>query len=503
MLQHAGNAEPAVFAALGGLAPALLETVVVGERQRLVEHGLELAAVDGRADGGLVRHRRRLDQVAPAQLDRIDAGHPRGLVDHALEDEVGLRTAGAAVGRRGRRVGEHAAHGDVDARDVVHAGQAAREVHGLDVGADGADEGAHAPEVADAQRQELAALVERKLDIAIGVACVIVAQERLGAVRHPMHRPADLARRDQDREVFRIGAGLQSEGAADILGDHPQALVGNAQDGGKSVAQRARTLRAAAQQIALVGRIVARGCAARLHRLHQDPLLDQSDPRHVPGGRDEAIDLLGIGLGVGRQSRPVDRDIARRFRPDLRRALANGLAQVDHRRTLLVVDGDELGAVLRGRQRLGDHDRDRLAHMAHGRAGEGGAMRNDELLAAPANAAAGAGRCCRSLPCRRRSAPRARRARPWPPRYRSNGYRQRRAGNARNRHRSGRSAGRRPRNVRGRAPTDRPPGAAGAARGYHRSLHPYRHPMSGRVWAGARYNRKRGADGSPFRPVES
>ena len=214
---------------------------------------------------------------------------------------------------------------------------------------------------------------------------MIVAQERLGAVRHPMHRPADLARRHQDREVFRIGAGLQSECAADILGDHPQALVGNAQDGGKSVAQRARTLRAAAQQIALVGRIVARGCAARLHRLHQDPLLDQSDPRHVPGGRDEAIDLLGVGLGVGRQSRPVDRDIARRFRPDLRRALANGLAQVDHRRTLLVVDGDELGAVLRGRQRLGDHDRDRLAHMAHGRAGEGGAMRNNELLAAPAN----------------------------------------------------------------------------------------------------------------------
>ena len=214
---------------------------------------------------------------------------------------------------------------------------------------------------------------------------MVVAQERLGAVRHPMHRPADLARRHQDREVFRIGSRLQSECSADILGDHPQALVGNAQDGGKPVAQRARALRAAAQQIALVGWIVARGRAARLHRLHQDPLLDQGDPRHVPGGRDEAIDLLGIGLGVGGQSRPVDRDIARRFRPDLRCALANGLAQVDNRHTLLVVDGDELGAVLRGRQRLGDHNRDRLAHMAHGRAGEGGAMRNNELLAAAAN----------------------------------------------------------------------------------------------------------------------
>src|SRR5262249_15213329 len=90
MLQHAGNAETAVFAALGRRAPTLLETVVIGERERLVEHGRELAAVDGRADGGLVGHRRRLDEVAPAQLHRVDAGHARGLVDDALEDEVRL-----------------------------------------------------------------------------------------------------------------------------------------------------------------------------------------------------------------------------------------------------------------------------------------------------------------------------------------------------------------------------------------------------------------------------
>ena len=49
---------------------------------------------------------------------------------------------------------------------------------------------------------------------------------------------------------------------------------------------------------------------------------------------------------------------------------AHGLAQVDRRRALLVVDRDELGAVLRGGQRLGDHDRDRLADVPHGLAGE-------------------------------------------------------------------------------------------------------------------------------------
>jgi len=62
--------------------------------------------------------------------------------------------------------------------------------------------------VTHAQRQELPTFVERKLDVAEGVARVIVAEERLGAVRHPVHGPADLARRDQDREVFRVRPGL-------------------------------------------------------------------------------------------------------------------------------------------------------------------------------------------------------------------------------------------------------------------------------------------------------
>jgi len=72
----------------------------------------------------------------------------------------------------------------------------------------------------------------------------------------------------------------------------------------------------------------------------------------------------------------------------LRRALANGFAQVDRRRALLVVDSDEFGGVLRGGQRLGNHDGDRLAHMPHGLAGERGPLRNNELR----SAAAGEGR---------------------------------------------------------------------------------------------------------------
>src|SRR5207244_3029484 len=46
MLQHAGKADAAIFAAPCRLAPALLESVMLGQRQCAVEQRLELAAVD-------------------------------------------------------------------------------------------------------------------------------------------------------------------------------------------------------------------------------------------------------------------------------------------------------------------------------------------------------------------------------------------------------------------------------------------------------------------------
>jgi hypothetical protein len=47
----------------------------------------------------------------------------------------------------------------------------------------------------------------------------------------------------------------------------------------------------------------------------------------------------------------------------LRRAVAQRLARVHHRRQCFVLDGDEFGGVLRGRRGFGDHHGDRLADM--------------------------------------------------------------------------------------------------------------------------------------------
>ena len=49
---------------------------------------------------------------------------------------------------------------------------------------------------------------------------------------------------------------------------------------------------------------------------------------------------------------------------DLRRALPSRFGRIDHGWQNLVVDEHFFGRILGLRQRLGDHDRDRIAHVA-------------------------------------------------------------------------------------------------------------------------------------------
>ena len=129
---------------------------------------------------------------------------------------------------------------------------------------------------------------------------------------------------------------------------------------------------------------MACGRAARLDRGDDETLIGHPDARHIFGGRHDAFDLLGIGVGILRRSRPVDRDVPRRFRPQLRGIGPQRSARVDHRRELFIVHGHKLGRVLRGQCRFRDDDRDRLADMHHALAGERRPIGQNELLAAAA-----------------------------------------------------------------------------------------------------------------------
>ena len=100
---------------------------------------------------------------------------------------------------------------------MVHARKAAREIVGREVHRDRAHIGAEIDQVADAQREELALVVDRKLAFDEHVARLVVGQAGLRARRHPVHGAAGDLGRDQQRRVLGVGPGLQSERAANVL----------------------------------------------------------------------------------------------------------------------------------------------------------------------------------------------------------------------------------------------------------------------------------------------
>ena len=80
---------------------------VVDRRERLVEHGVVVARVVGRAARDAVGELVLADEVPPAQLDAVHAEMARDAIHRALEREVGRRLAEAAHRFLRRLVGHH------------------------------------------------------------------------------------------------------------------------------------------------------------------------------------------------------------------------------------------------------------------------------------------------------------------------------------------------------------------------------------------------------------
>src|SRR6185503_4816484 len=118
---------------------------------------------------------------------------------------------------------------------------------------------------------------------------------------------------DEQRRIFRVARGLEPERAADILGDDAQLFLRPTHHGNDLVALRSRTLRAGAQGVAVGRRIMARGCAAGLHRGNDETLVDSRDACHVRGARKYLLDLARVAAVILHRTGPVDRDIAWRL----------------------------------------------------------------------------------------------------------------------------------------------------------------------------------------------
>ena len=73
--------------------------------------------------------------------------------------------------------------------------------------------------ISSSSARKLALVVERQPRGRDVVAAVAVGEEMLGALRHPVHRLAQLLGRDGGQRIFAIGKQLGAEAAADIRRD--------------------------------------------------------------------------------------------------------------------------------------------------------------------------------------------------------------------------------------------------------------------------------------------
>ena len=295
------------------------------------------------------------NEVRLAHLGRIETAFVGHQVHQPLEIERRLRTTRAAIGAVGHRVGVGADDLVIDVLDQVGTGRhdpgAPRQIERLRIGA-GIEQ--H-PRL---ERDDLAVLVRADLELAPLVAAMIGRQEILGAGLDPLHRSVVLEGQRRDDEVLAIGADLDAEAAADFGRDAAHLVLAQTERIGDRIAIPVRSLGGAPEGDPARDRIGHRQHGASLHRHGMTARL-----------ADLHLDLDGRrcqgALRIAVHARLAHADVVLDLGIELRCAVLDRLVRIDDRGELLVVDLHQLGGILRGFDRIGDHDGDRIADVAH------------------------------------------------------------------------------------------------------------------------------------------
>ena len=213
-------------------------------------------------------------------------------LDQALDHEGRLGPAGAAIGIDRRGVGVDAVDLAVDGGDVVLARQQRRVEIGRHRGGEGREIAAEVGLGLGPQRQDLAVGVEGQLGRRRVIAAVRVGEEGFGALGHPLHGPADLARGPQAHGLLGVDEDLGAEAAADVGRDHAQLVLGREADEGRQhQARDVRVLAGGVEREALLARVVVADGGARLDGVGDQPVVDEVDLGDVLGGGEGGIDL--------------------------------------------------------------------------------------------------------------------------------------------------------------------------------------------------------------------
>ena len=302
------------------------------------------------------------DEVLPAQRDRVDPELMRRLVDHPLELEGRLRPARPAIGIDRHRVGEDRLDVHVDERRAVIAGHQRAVQPGRDRRRERAEIRAHVGMRVGADRGKIVVRVQRQLDLRHVIAPVGVGHERLGARTGPFHRAVQRLGGKGAERLLGVMKDLRAEPAADIRGDHPQLVLGDAQHEGPHQQPDDMRVLARGVECRLPGPTaeIAHG-HARLHRVGDEPVVDELQRGDMRGALERRVHRRAVLL----DKTPVVAQVRRQLVMHLRRAVLQRRLHVHDRRQLLDIDLDRLGGVARLLAGLGHHGGDRIAHMAH------------------------------------------------------------------------------------------------------------------------------------------
>ncbi len=191
------------------------------------------------------------------------------------------------------------------------------------------------------------------------VAALRIAEEMLGAIRDPGHRLTQAHGGDGGQRIFAIAKQLGAEAAADIGRHHVELLPRQMENTGQHIAHGVRALARQSQRQAVIRWIVLGDDAARVEIIGRQPLIDQRQ-RHDFGGLRESA---GGGRLIAECD--VEGDIAAVLRPNQRHARLQRRADADHMRPRLPIDRDRLGGVLGALERVGDHEGNGIADVAH------------------------------------------------------------------------------------------------------------------------------------------
>ena len=336
---------------------ALLQGVPIHGLERLVKQAFVVAGIIGdivlqHAEGARIGHLFLLDEIDPAHIHPRNSQPFRDGVQQALAHEVGLVTAGRAIGGAGGLVGEA-----VVARRAIGAqmiGPRQDAAGGLgDAQRMGARIGAliMIKRVADGEQAPLR--IHRRADEMALLARLVGAHEMLAPILDPFHRTLEAQGGDEDQNVLGVDLAANAETPAHMIFEEVQRCRRAPEHARQRLTVLVRHLGRAMELQHITRAVIAPDGAARLQR----------HARMAPHLQIQRDNRMGAGEGALHIAKALGDD--GRLRGQARREDAGRRVRLDDDRELLDIELHEIGGVLRHIGVLGEDHRHGLAHITH------------------------------------------------------------------------------------------------------------------------------------------